>query len=576
MLGMLHNLKINVAMTVMLGCFALILAAVAGLGLMSSRSASGLIDYINVTNIQQLNNITRAEAQLNSARVSLASASGYLNAGSALQAERDLEEALAALDRADERFNAFLLAEKTERVQELADLLQADYAAVMELVREQHQVLVEGFLEDYGFIEAELAPVTSDLSASMAEFISYAENSIQERMDNYGFTLASFGTAGVVLLAVAVLMLCAIYLGMRTIIIQPLKKAVDDLSKIADADLSDEIRPAGSNEIGQLFEAMRRMQKSIGDIVADVRRGSDSIYNGAREIASGNADLSSRTEQQASSLQETATSMEQLTATVKQNADNASQASSLANDASGTATRGGEVVDEVIVTMRGISDSSQKIADITGLIDSIAFQTNILALNASVEAARAGEQGRGFAVVAGEVRNLAGRSAEAAKEIKSLIESSVKQVQQGSTLVEQAGSTMKEVVTAVKRVTDIMDEISAASQEQSGGIEQVSQAVSQMDEVTQQNAALVQEAAAAAASLEDQAQHLEELVSVFSLHEKMTAGQHDKASEPVSAEAVKPKQAGSLGSRSKSNVAPAMAARRSQSVEEDSNDWVEF
>ena len=209
--------------------------------------------------------------------------------------------------------------------------------------------------------------------------------------------------------------------------------------------------------------------------------------------------------------------MEEMTATVKQNADNARQASSLANDASATASHGGEVMDKVTATMRGISDSSKKVAEITGMIDSIAFQTNILALNASVEAARAGEQGRGFAVVAGEVRNLAGRSADAAREIKQLIESSTRQVSEGSALVEQAGNTMREVVTAVKRVTDIMDEISAASQEQSSGIEQINQAVCQMDEVTQQNAALVEQITAAAASLEEQACRLETSVAVFRL-----------------------------------------------------------
>src|SRR5690348_2142274 len=316
---------------------------------------------------------------------------------------------------------------------------------------------------------------------------------------------------------VTLVLLVAVYMGLRRLVVIPLTGAVKRLDAIARADLSEHIGVKGDNEISRLFAAMRRMQQSLGTMVGEARGSSNSIYVGATEISRGNTNLSSRTEEQAASLEETATSMDQITATVKQNADNARQASSLANDASATASHGGEVMDQVIATMRGISDSSKKVTEITGMIDSIAFQTNILALNASVEAARAGEQGRGFAVVAGEVRNLAGRSADAAREIKRLIEGSTRQVSEGSALVEQAGHTMREVVTAVKRVTDIMDEISAASQEQSSGIQQINQAVSQMDEATQQNAALVEQITAAAASLEEQARHLEASVAVFRL-----------------------------------------------------------
>jgi methyl-accepting chemotaxis protein-1 (serine sensor receptor) len=251
--------------------------------------------------------------------------------------------------------------------------------------------------------------------------------------------------------------------------------------------------------------------------VRTVRDGSDAIYTGASEIAMGNNDLSSRTEQQAASLEETAASMEQLTATVKQNAENARQASQLALTASETAQQGGKVVDGVVTTMKEITGSSKKIADIISVIDGIAFQTNILALNAAVEAARAGEQGRGFAVVAGEVRSLAQRSAQAAKEIKGLIEDSVSRVNTGSVLVESAGETMTNIVNAVTRVTDIMGEIASASDEQSRGIDQVGLAVNEMDRVTQQNAALVEESATAAAALEDQASRLKQSVAVFNI-----------------------------------------------------------
>ncbi|WP_139133425.1 methyl-accepting chemotaxis protein, partial [Pandoraea sp. ISTKB] len=302
---------------------------------------------------------------------------------------------------------------------------------------------------------------------------------------------------------------------LRRAINHPLRVALAMSKQIAAGDLTGKAEGTGRDEIGQLLFGLTVMKNSLLSIVSDVREGIESINIASREIAAGNTDLSARTEQQAASLEQTASSMEELTATVKQNADNAKQASVLAVNASEIAARGGQVVGNVVDTMQGISTSSHKIVDIISVIEGIAFQTNILALNAAVEAARAGEQGRGFAVVAGEVRTLAQRSAAAAKEIKVLIEDSVGRVENGSALVAQAGHTMDEIVQAVQRVTDIMGEISAASAEQSSGIEQVNRAVTQMDEVTQQNAALVEEAAAAAGSLEDQAHRLRDAVSVF-------------------------------------------------------------
>ncbi len=301
------------------------------------------------------------------------------------------------------------------------------------------------------------------------------------------------------------------------IVARPLQEAVSLARDVADGDLTRDIDVKSNCETGQLMQALKDMTGNLQTLVSQVRSGTDTIATASSEIASGNQDLSSRTEQQASSLEETASSMEQLTSTVKQNADNARQANQLAQSASGIAQKGGDVVGQVVGTMASINESSRKIVDIISVIDGIAFQTNILALNAAVEAARAGEQGRGFAVVAGEVRNLAHRSAAAAKDIKLLISDSVEKVETGSALVNQAGETMNEIVTSITRVTDIMSEITSASVEQSAGIEQVNTAIVQMDQVTQQNAALVEEAAAAAESMQEQAARLSEVVSVFKL-----------------------------------------------------------
>jgi len=295
----------------------------------------------------------------------------------------------------------------------------------------------------------------------------------------------------------------------------PIRTAVDVAKTVARGDLSSRIDVRGSDETSHLLGALRDMNGRLTEVVDKVRVGSTSVAGAARQIAAGNADLSQRTEAQASSLQETAASMEELTSTVKQNADNAQHATALASTASEVAHKGSTVVGQVVSTMQDISERSSKIADITGIIEGIAFQTNILALNAAVEAARAGEQGRGFAVVASEVRSLAQRSSTAAKEIKELIASSVDRIHDGSTLAGEAGQTMSEVTQAVSRVTHIMEEIAAASIEQRRGIEQVNQAISQMDEVTQRNAALVEEAAAASQSLQDQGQELNAAVAFF-------------------------------------------------------------
>jgi methyl-accepting chemotaxis protein len=369
--------------------------------------------------------------------------------------------------------------------------------------------------------------LVADIKAEEAGLMSERAKTMAELASTMSMTLIGGGIVAVVLAVVLVLWLA------RNIT-APLAYAVGVAKRVAQGDLTARVEVRSKDETGELIGALKDMNDSLLDIVTRVRAGTDAIATASGEINSGNQDLSARTEQQAGSLEETASSMEELTSTVKQNADNARQASQLAASASETAERGGDVVAQVVTTMGSINESSRKIADIITVIDGIAFQTNILALNAAVEAARAGEQGRGFAVVAGEVRNLAQRSAAAAKEIKGLISDSVEKVEAGSRLVDQAGSTMDDVVGSVRRVTDLIGEIAAASEEQRSGIEQVNQAITQMDQVTQQNAALVEQAAAAADAMQDQAHQLAALVGTF---------QTGQTAQPAAGRAVVPAKA---------------------------------
>ena len=393
-------------------------------------------------------------------------------------------------------------------------------------------------------------------------------------------TVMSYVIAGAILLVVVLL---GVYITRS--ITRPLIEAVKVAQTVAGGDLTSNIVVSSKDETGQLLQALKDMNDSLVKIVGEVRSDTDTIATATSQIAAGNLDLSSRTEQQASSLEETASSMEELTSTVKQNADNARQANQLAVSASEVAVKGGDVVARVVDTMGSINDSAKKIVDIIGVIDGIAFQTNILALNAAVEAARAGEQGRGFAVVATEVRNLAQRSAAAAKEIKSLIDDSVEKVAVGSRLVGQAGTTMAEIVSSVKLVTDIMGEVTAASQEQSAGIEQVNQAITQMDEVTQQNAALVEEAAGAAAALEDQASNLMRVVSVFKVNGMQAAAAPTAVqlrtvrTTPTPALSSKPQSAKPMAAPPR-KLAPTTAPRKQLATavagSDSSGDWEEF
>jgi methyl-accepting chemotaxis protein-1 (serine sensor receptor) len=438
----------------------------------------------------------------------------------------------------------------------------------------------------------------NDLANADDALRKYQFTSAKEGYDAAQGSFDMFRMVSVGALLIGVLAAAISYLTLSRAIAGPLGAALGHFEAISAGDLRSPVVVTSRDEMGQLLEGIARMQRSLTETVRTVRSGSESIATATRQIAAGNIDLSSRTEEQASALQETASSMEQLTGTVKQNADNARQASSLAANASEIANKGSAVVGQVVGTMGDINQSSARIADIISIIEGIAFQTNILALNAAVEAARAGEEGRGFAVVAGEVRSLAQRSSAAAKEIKELIDTSVERVQSGSALVDEAGRTMTEIIGAVQRVTDIMGEIAAASEEQSSGIDQVARAVTQMDEVTQQNAALVEEAAAAASSLEDQAGKLRTAVAVFRLEEggykapvsappKRTATplrsvvarkvSHARAAQPAAHAAAAPKAAAATPAAQPAAAAARVPAKAVASTSAGSDqDWETF
>ncbi|AIU87763.1 methyl-accepting chemotaxis protein [Pectobacterium odoriferum] len=443
-----------------------------------------------------------------------------------------LQQAKSQLAASESSYKHYLSLPNTPGLDEaLSKKLEASYTAYDKLLND----IVDSLSGGLAGAAMKLSSGATPLNVAMQDaYITWraaqnqlSDDGLQENHAAFETMLWLLGALSVVVVLVIILS----WIGLQRILLHPLRTLMRHISAIAEGNLTHPIDATGRNEMSQLAAGLHHMQQSLIRTVSLVRDSSHSIHAGASEISVGSNDLSSRTEQQAASLQETAASMEQLTSTVKQNSDNARQATLLAKNASETANKGGTVVDNVVKTMNEIADSSQKIAHITSVIDSIAFQTNILALNAAVEAARAGEQGRGFAVVAGEVRTLAQRSAQAAKEIKTLIDDSVSRANTGSLQVKDAGDTMKEIVGAVSRVTDIMGEIASASDEQSRGIDQVGQAVNEMDRVTQQNASLVEESASAAAALEEQARYLQNAVAVFKI-DQAAAREHRAESAP--------------------------------------------
>ncbi|EPC6043705.1 Tar ligand binding domain-containing protein [Serratia ureilytica] len=535
---MFNRIRISTSLFLLLMTFCILQLASSGLSYSAFRSDNHNLDIITLGS-QQRDSLSLSWVSLLQARNTLNRA----GTRAALKLPQEqvhelMRNARSSLQKADLYFNQFMAVERSsEQQNQQTATTKASYERLRGALRELIGFLEKGELQ--AFMDQPTQKTQDLFEADFVQYLQLVNGDISEARDanQFSFTLAGLMLAGAVLMLIVVTGSAMWWL--RTMLIQPLNQIRSHFERIAAGDLATPIQVYGRNEISLLFASLQRTQQSLIGTVGAVRDGAESILIGLQEIAEGNNDLSSRTEQQAASLEETAASMEQLTATVKQNADNARQASQLARDASATAAKGGELAGDVVTTMHDIANSSQKIGAITSVIDGIAFQTNILALNAAVEAARAGEQGRGFAVVAGEVRNLASRSAQAAKEIKVLIDESVSRVKHGSVLVENSGATMQDIVRSVTRVTDIMGEIASASDEQSRGIEQVTQAVTQMDQVTQQNAALVEESASAATALEEQAITLADAVAVFRLADDnvVAPGNSNNAVSPVVKEA---------------------------------------
>ena len=511
---MLQNFTIRIVMLVILGIFGLLWS---GVGLYSVFSLSKVAEGNEVDRqlVSQMTLLSQGNDQYFRFVTRLGRVMETKSAGGSVDFA-PIQQALDGMSKKLAEFKAISPGPMDPNVSE--QVINSWQALLDQGVTPQMQAAQQGTVEAYRQQANNVTPALSRAFGNGADSFNKAASDRLEttRVMVDGQTSVTRGIIiAAMVLGILILLFTDRYL--VTMLVRPLDAIREHFGKMAQGDLSQPIEDFGRNCVGRVVPLLRGMQDSLRDAVSTIRQGSDNIWRGATEISSGNNDLSSRTEEQAAALEETAASMEQLTATVKLNAENASQASELAEVASSTASKGGVLVEEVISTMTGISDSSKKIAEITTVINSIAFQTNILALNAAVEAARAGEQGRGFAVVAGEVRNLASRSAGAAKEIETLIADSVTRVNKGAKLVSDTGTTMEGILRAVTEVTTIMKQIASASAEQSKGISQVGVAISQMDNVTQQNATLVEEVSTAAAALERQTEELQRAVQKFRL-----------------------------------------------------------
>lgn len=514
------NMKIRTSIILVLVFYLIMLIAGAALGVLSLRAGNGSLESI-VHNQRGGAALAQSLNAYRDARSALDRAAAARVFGTAAQVDALLVEGRGHFDTSMKVFDSFVEETRNTQVgQELAPRVRESFMALMNSgVKPLFDMIASGNEDEYQRVrDGSVAKMERDLFSSWGALRQAQQLAIdttyQSEEDQYSLVVQLVAVGMLACFAIAFIT----YAFLNRVVLRPLREAGMHFDRIAGGDLTQRIQVESTNEIGSLYESMRRMQESLTHIVGTVRQGVDEINVGAREIYMGNTDLSDRTEQQATALQQTAASMEQLASTVQQNTEHAIEADRVVKGASEVAQRGGTAVTAVVGTMGEISESSRRMAEIVGVIDGIAFQTNILALNAAVEAARAGEQGKGFAVVAGEVRSLAQRSAQAAKEIKQLIDESLDKVSAGARQAGEAGDIMTDVVRSVDTVTTIMSEIATASHEQAEGIGQVNAAVSDMDGVTQQNAALVEEAAAAAGSLQEQARRLTEVVAVFKIN----------------------------------------------------------
>ncbi|WP_374581110.1 methyl-accepting chemotaxis protein [Pseudoduganella sp.] len=582
---MFKNFKIKTLLVGVLGLLIGLLAIIGGLGIMSAERSVGLVKDVTVANQKNIAERSAIRLDMETGRSQILQALQH-NPDLAWSKLHDhpltnhfniVDEVTA---RVEKRWESYLAAIKTPEERKLAEdwFARSDGLGVAHIRAATVAVRENRWDDAETVLIKKINPSYRIGDGALKALAEYSDKRIAEDDASVAANLQSTSlTVTLVLAGGLLLSICAGFVLMKAIA-DPLAEAMAVAHRVADGDLKGQSTVHPTNEFGELLDALDKMRDNLAAIVAEVRSGSDTISSASGQIAAGNMDLSDRTGQQAASLEETASSMEQLTGTVRQNADNARQANQLAVSASEVATRGGQVVEQVVETMGSINESSHKIVDIITVIDGIAFQTNILALNAAVEAARAGEQGRGFAVVATEVRNLAQRSAAAAKEIKELIDDSVGKVEVGAKLVNQAGTTMKDIVTSIQRVTDIMGEITTATQEQTAGLEQIHQAISEMDSITQQNVALVEEAASASGALQGQASSLSRVVSVFQVdnnrrHEHPAAQQARAVIQAVRSKPVAlPKPA--LRS-TEPKTAPAQRAKRAVASSQ-AGDWEEF